>query len=514
MRAVPARVAIVYFAVFVTALLIAALGALTFGVPVPRVHDEFSYLFAAETFARFRLTNPAPPVPDAFFSPHILVEPTFASKYPPAQGLVLAAGVLLGLPIFGVWLSGALAATALLWCARARMTLTYALVPTIAFMVTTLFAGRWISTYWGGFVPFAGGALVIGFSLRLRSGVPRTSAFVCLGGGLALLALSRPFEGLVLCLALVLAYGDEAYKAVGAVSVRVAAGRLAVAGALVTLALVFQVALNSAVTGSPTRLPHLEFHERYMSIPLFIWEAPRQPVSPDARLLEVESDFEIGRTWPGHLLLLARFLAGSLVDLVGVLVSAILVSTLVEARRHRRIVAVALVVPLLQSAASYMHFAHYFAPVAPTWFVVAGLAVARLFGTRHPASPIPALATVPVCVLSALPIWIDGPVASVGPRGLVLDRFASHHRVIVFVEYDPGLWPHINVVYNDPDLRDDVLLVNHMDEARNCELIRAFPGRSVARVRLGPAPDAIHEMAPDWACPDPAAPGWPADSAT
>ena len=104
------------FSTFLLSFILTSTLALKRGLPIPYVHDEFSYLLSADTFARGRLTNPSPEVWEPFESEHILVRPTYQSKYQPGQGLFMALGqVLTGHPIWGVWFSAALAAAAIHW---------------------------------------------------------------------------------------------------------------------------------------------------------------------------------------------------------------------------------------------------------------------------------------------------------------------------------------------------------------------------------------------------------------
>jgi len=84
------------------------------GIPVPFLHDEFSYLLGGDTFASGRLSNPAHPLAASFESIHILVKPTYASNYQPGQALFLALGQkLFGQPFLGVMISAALMNAAL-----------------------------------------------------------------------------------------------------------------------------------------------------------------------------------------------------------------------------------------------------------------------------------------------------------------------------------------------------------------------------------------------------------------
>ncbi|MCU0875823.1 MAG: hypothetical protein MUE50_26105, partial [Pirellulaceae bacterium] len=182
----------------VAALAVAACLGLTLGigVPVPSSHDEFAYLLGSDTFAHGRLTNPTHPLWEHFQSFHIIHQPTYQMKYPPAQSLALAVGQICGHPILGVWLSLAAACGAVWWMLRAWLPPRWALLGGLLPLLNVRLLAWWGESYWGGALAMAGGALLLGAARRIpQSCSIRNSLWLTLG--LALLANTRPWEGLL-----------------------------------------------------------------------------------------------------------------------------------------------------------------------------------------------------------------------------------------------------------------------------------------------------------------------------
>lgn len=265
--------------------------------PLLRIHDEFSYILAGETFASGRVAFPPASSPGHFETIHKLQTPTYVSKYPPAQGLALAVGILLAnSPRLGVWLAFAAFAGALVWMlqAWARAPPAWSL---IAAWWTILLLGstHWTYSYWGGAVPALGGVLVCGALGRVGRAQSRHA--IILAFGVLVLANSRPFEGLLVCIPAA-AYLLWWLLADRNHTLRRRVARVVVpASVLLGIGAVGMLAYNRATTGNALQPPYREYEARKGGAPVFVW-GNVSPLFPNARVTDVERWKDDVRRWP------------------------------------------------------------------------------------------------------------------------------------------------------------------------------------------------------------------------
>jgi hypothetical protein len=279
---------------FVIALALVLRGALIplLPTPVPGVHDEYSYLLAGDTFASGRLANPPHPMWTSLETFYVIQQPTYASMYPPAQGLFLALGYLAGgHPWLGVYFSVALMCGAICWMLQGCVGPQWALMGGILSVLRLAVYSYWVESYWGGAVAALGGALAAGALARLIRRPSKWAALI-LGAGILILANSRPFEGLLFSLTLLVIYfGDLVRK-----------GLPAFAAALRRVALPLAVLLSLGgagmsyyfcrVTGSATLMPYELHSATYEVTGPFLWQ-PLRP-APVYRYAVMEQ-YHVGR---------------------------------------------------------------------------------------------------------------------------------------------------------------------------------------------------------------------------
>jgi hypothetical protein len=232
-----------------------------FPMPQPRVHDEFSYLLLGDTLAHGRLSNPTPPYWQHFETEYELVQPTYASQYEPAQGVVLALGkILLGNAWWGVWMSVGLMCGALCWALGGLLPPRWALFGSLLAALQFGVFGFWMNSYFGGAVSAAGGALIFGaLTRRLTPGMSAVAAT-----GLLVVLASRPVEGFIwLFVVIVMVASRRAPRA-----------SVLALTALLVLGLTGLAWYNVRVTGKPLESPYQLYRSLYGTPQSYWWQPP------------------------------------------------------------------------------------------------------------------------------------------------------------------------------------------------------------------------------------------------
>jgi hypothetical protein len=270
-------------------------------IPQPLVTDEFSHLLVADTLLTGRLANPSHPMWRHFETIHVIQNPTYASMYFPAQGIVLALGKLIfGHPWWGVWLSNGLMCAALCWMLWQWLPPGWAVFGGLLAVLRFSVFSYWNDSYWGGAVPALGGALVLGAMARIRKR-PSFGDGLIFGAGAVILLYSRPYEGFALCAAACSLCRKQAFTR--------AAASTALVVALGTAALGYYC---YKVTGRPLELPYQVNQQAYGWPMTLLWYKPHPIETPHKQLREYYN-WELSEHqhfWPDSTVEKAQFLWG------------------------------------------------------------------------------------------------------------------------------------------------------------------------------------------------------------
>ena len=245
-------------------------------IPHPWVPDESSYLLGADTFASGRLTNPTPALWRSFEAIHVIMQPTYASKYPPGQAAFLAVGqVVFGNPYWGVVLGMALFCAAVCWMLQSMTSPGWALLGGILTFGIFGVNHYWMQSYWGGGVAAFGGCLITGSAFRMvRKLRPERYAWP-LCAGIAVVFFTRPYEGCVFAIAVVVLLVTQLWPQRRHLNLR----RLLLPCVLVFSAVIaFQLYYDWRVTGSALTLPYTLHERQYSPAPTFWFQQPRKDV--------------------------------------------------------------------------------------------------------------------------------------------------------------------------------------------------------------------------------------------
>ncbi|HXS77631.1 MAG TPA: hypothetical protein VN753_15730 [Terracidiphilus sp.] len=478
-------------------------------IPMPFAPDDFSNLLAADTFAHGRLSNPTPALWTHFETIHVDMLPTYASMYFPAQGLLMAAGkVLFGQPWFGVLISGALMCAAICWMLQGWLPPSWALLGGfLAAMRIALFS-YWTGTYHtAGPICALGGALVLGSLPRFKRAL-RTRHLFLMATGAGILAISRPYEGLLLCLPVVIVLVRWQMKS-RRLSLPTLFARSTPALALLIAALAWLGYYDYRAFGNPLTLPYTINRATYAMAPYYVWQEPRP--EPHYRHAEMRrfyqidelDDYNRNHSVSGFFIMTTVKAIRAVYFFTGIaLIPPLFLLPWAIRDRRIRFLALSLIVLAAGMAIEIYLIPHYVAPFTAAFYAVGLQAMRHLYQCTPGGKPVGRAMThwvIAICVFMtvlrpfnkqlgcAIPekpvsTWI---VSWFGPDHFVTQRSLVEQQLdqnpggqLAIVRYSPEHDPLDEWVYNAADIDGSrIIWARAMDPASDLELIRHYGQR-------------------------------------
>jgi hypothetical protein len=481
-----------------------------FPAPRPFLPDDYSFLLAADTFAGGHVTNPTPDLWTHFESIHITMQPTYTSMYFPGTGLVLAAGQML---FHNPWLANvcvdALMCAALCWMLQAWLPPSWALLGGFLAVLRIGLFSYWINTFYSGSaLPAAlGGALVLGALPRLKK-TARLRYGMLLSVGIAILALTRPYEGVLLCLPVAVVLIHWAWRDENRPRPTVLLRRAALPAALLLATLCWFGYYNYRSFGSPTTLPYTVDRAQYGIVPYFIWQPLR--AEPHYRYDVIAHYYEHEVGYYQKVRSIRGYFPATLDKVVGVIVfyaGFALLLPLIMARRvmldlRVRFLVLCVAVFVASMSVEIFTFPHYLSPFLAALYALGLQAMRHLRVWKLNGLPVGRTfvrLSVANCVLLGVvgvfasplhlkvPEWPrvrwDSAWQSTGDEGIARARIAAALEQfpgpqLAIVRYSSNHSPLDEWVYNRADIdASKIVWAREGDATANSELLQYYPAR-------------------------------------
>jgi len=525
------RKALVVLLIGVSALLLRIAILALFPVPLPFLPDDFSFLLAGDTFAHGRLTNPTPAMWTHFETIQVSMQPTYTSMYFPGLGLILAAGkVAFGHPWCGILIVVALMCSAICWMLQGWIPPGWALLGGVLAILRLGLFSTWINMYSGaGPLLALGGALVLGSVPRLmRTSKLRYGAWMGLGA--AILVLTRPWEGMLLCVPVAILLSrwsmkknrERPFETLKLASLPVA---------MAVTALGWLAYYDYRAYGHPLTLPYTVNRATYAMVPYFIWQPLRS--APAYRHREMrdfyeweKGDYLRAHSWKSFVpstaykgwYVLQFFAAYTLLP------PLIMLPRVLRDRRLRFLMVGTCVLAAAGLSMVYL-IPHYVAPFAAAFYAIGLQAMRHLRCWKPEGRPVGATlvrTTVMLCFLLAGVRLLSGPLHLTvsewplkqsglmwyGPDHWGVERsqvqsYLDHlpGKQLAIVRYARHREPLNQWVYNGADIDGSkVVWAGELDADSDRELLRYYgdrrawliePDETPARVSPYPIPKAL-----------------------
>jgi hypothetical protein len=493
-------------------------------IPVPGVHDEFSYLLMADTFAHGRLANPTHPMWVHFETFHVNQTPTYASMYYPAQGAFLALGqVVFGHPFWGVWLSAGLMCAAICWMLQGWFPPFWALLGALLALIRLAIFSYWVDSYWGGAIAALGGALALGALPRIKRNQGWRYATL-MGVGFALLASSRPYEGLFFSfpIAAALFFWTLRHRSG-------AGGTLVPLGVVLCLTTAFLMYYFWRVTGNPFRAPFFVNLATYDPVPYFPWQSVkawpdyRHAIMKNFYSVRLLENYELGRSHPviNNLIkadLFGFFYLGPLFAVFFMMLGIVLPVgfSWKDLRPRTRFLLLVTAAMLVGESLPVFYSAHYAAPLVCVIYalVLTAMQCIRKWQWRGRSTGLALVRSIPVLAIVLFSVRVLSPFLEItnspvpqtwcSPYDLPWDRSGVQMRMenlpgsqLLLVHYAPNHDPRSSWVSNGANIDNSkVVWANDMGEDKNRELLEYFKNRKIWLVEPDASPPKISPYVP------------------